>query len=77
MYLLYTTCKFETNKTFICIQCIIFYVQEFENMFLNFQEICRLCLKSGSDLRTIFDTTDKFQEKIQIISPTINVNMFE
>jgi hypothetical protein len=45
-------------------------------MLLNFKEICRLCLKSGNDLHSIFDTTDKFQEKIQTISPTINVSIY-
>lgn len=46
-------------------------------MWLNFKEICRLCLKSRNDLHSIFDTTDKFQEKIQSISPTINVVLKE
>jgi hypothetical protein len=45
-------------------------------MWLNFKEICRLCLKSRNDLHSIFDNTDKFQEKIQSISPTINVSMY-
>jgi len=59
-------CKFESNKTFICINCIIFYVQEFENMLLNFKEICHLCLKSGGDLHSIFDTTGKFKKRFRL-----------
>lgn len=45
-------------------------------MLLNFKEICRLCLESGNKLHPIFDTADKLQEKIQTISPTINVSTF-
>lgn len=45
-------------------------------MLLNFKEICRLCLESGNKLHPIFDTVDKLQEKIQSISPTINVSTF-
>jgi hypothetical protein len=45
-------------------------------MLLNFKEICRLCLESGNKLLPIFDTADKLQEKIQTISPTINVSTF-
>jgi hypothetical protein len=63
--------------TFISIQCIIFFVQEFENMLLNFKEACHLCLKSGSDLHSILNTTGKFQEKIQTASPTVNVTVSE
>jgi hypothetical protein len=50
--------------------------QEFKAMLLNFKEICRLCLQSGNKLHPIFDTTDKLEEKIKTIAPTLNVSMY-
>jgi hypothetical protein len=44
-------------------------------MVLNFRKICRLCLSDHKTLLPLFNTAEKVQEKIHMISPTIEVSV--